>query len=180
MLGPMATRVEVWPVAADEVGIWLVSGDDAWRPGLPVMADGDPHFDVEMELSRHGVTEGQATLIHSTSWRVDGPSCVHTYIAVIPVDGLVRDQWPDALPVSLSVTQTVGKPLPHEAAEPPTPRYIDVLMHGLRHLRFLLDTDSTAAAALVDPWPTYLAELEPVLAGMYQAAESAIARWWAG
>ena len=39
MMEPMTTRVEVWPVAADELGIWLISGDDAWRPDLPVMAE---------------------------------------------------------------------------------------------------------------------------------------------
>jgi hypothetical protein len=28
---PMTVHVEVWPVAADEIGLWLVSGDDCWR-----------------------------------------------------------------------------------------------------------------------------------------------------
>ena len=26
---PMAARVEIWPLAADENGIWLLSGGDA-------------------------------------------------------------------------------------------------------------------------------------------------------
>ena len=29
----MTVTVEVWPVSADEAGIWLVSGGDAWRFG---------------------------------------------------------------------------------------------------------------------------------------------------
>ncbi len=33
-----------------------------------------------------------------------------------------------------------GKPLDYEPSKPPTPRHIDVLMHGLRHLRFLIET----------------------------------------
>lgn len=47
------------------------------------------------------------------------------------------------------------------------PRYIDVLLHGLRHLRFLLDSDATNAAALAEPWPQHLAPLTPALATMY-------------
>jgi hypothetical protein len=43
MSEPMAVRLEIWPVSADKTGIWLVSGDDAWRPALPVMADTEPH-----------------------------------------------------------------------------------------------------------------------------------------
>ena len=69
MMEPMTTRVEVWPVAADELGIWLISGDDAWRPDLPVMADNEPHFDVELELASHHAKDS-TTLLHSTSWRV--------------------------------------------------------------------------------------------------------------
>jgi hypothetical protein len=173
MMEAMAARVEVWPVAADELGVWLVSGDDAWRPDLPVMADNEPHFTAEMELSRHGALE-PAVLLHSTSWRVDGPAIVLTYLAVIGVEAYVRDAWPAARPVSLKLAQRVGKPHPHAAIDPPTPRYIDVLLHGLRHLRFLLDTDTSAADALTDSWPTHLRELEPALAGMYgEVAETA-------
>jgi hypothetical protein len=48
----------------------------------------------------------------------------------------------------------------HTAAELPTPRYIDVLMRGIRHLRFLLDTDSESAAAFDEHWQRYLRALE--------------------
>ena len=171
---PMAVWPEVWPVVADEIGIWLVSGQDAWRPDLPVMADTEPHADVDLELYRQGATD--VRLLHSTSWRVDGPRVILTYMAVLNTDGLARDQWPDALPISPKIPDAVGKPLTHAAAEVPTPRYIDVLMHGLRHLKFLLGPhgDATAAAALSEPWPTHLAPLAPALAGMYdQLHESA-------
>ena len=92
MSEPMTVRPEIWPVAADTAGIWLVSGDDAWRPALPVAADSEPHADVELELSRHGALE-DAALLHSTSWRVDGPSIVLTYVTVIRCAGLVLDRY---------------------------------------------------------------------------------------
>ena len=52
MLEPMTVHVEVWPIAADEIGLWLVSGDDCWRAG-PVMADDEPHSEVEYAISQH-------------------------------------------------------------------------------------------------------------------------------
>ena len=73
---PMAAWVEVWPLAADETGIWLLSGGDAWRTG-PVPADSDPLFEVKLLVGQHH-PEMQLDLIHSTSWRVDGPSVILT------------------------------------------------------------------------------------------------------
>jgi hypothetical protein len=162
----MTVHVEVWPVAADEVGLWLVSGDDAWRAG-PVMSDDEPHSEVQYALSQHDAEE-KAIITHSTSWRVDGQTILLTYLVVIQVSGLVRDTWSGALPISLDLANAVGKPLPYTPTEPPTPRYIDVLFHGLRHLRFLLDTDTTNAAALDSFWRRYLTALDPALATMYK------------
>jgi hypothetical protein len=54
----MRVYPEVWPIAADEFGIWLISGAaGAWRPQLPVMADSEPHADVELELSARAVLD---------------------------------------------------------------------------------------------------------------------------
>jgi hypothetical protein len=164
VLEPMNVTVEVWPVAADETGLWLISGDDAWRYG-PVMADGDVHFDVEMLLHEHGI--GDATALHSTSWRPDGPSVVLTYMAVIAVSGYVRDLWPDAAPITPALAEAVGKPPTHAATEPPIPRYVDVLFHGIRHLHYLAQMDATNAGAMGPLWQRHLAPLEPALAGMY-------------
>ena len=88
-------------------------------------------------------------------------------MAVIAIPGLARDAWPTALPISLDLANSVGKPLPYTPTEPPTPRYVDVLLHGLRHLRFLLDTDTGNSAALDDYWRSHLAKLDPALATMY-------------
>lgn len=169
MAEPMTTWVEVWPLAADQVGIWLLSGDDAWRGSLPVMADSEPHFEVEQILAEHQVGHDVA-LLHSTSWRVDGPRVILTYVAVVQAGGieaLVRDRWTDALPVSLDLADAVGRPNAHAPSAAPAPRYIDVLLHGVRHLRFLLDTDASNRAALDAHWRQHLEGLKPALAGMY-------------
>lgn len=166
MSEPMGIAVEVWPVAADSAGLWLLSGNDAWRPPLLVMSDTEPHADVELELAGRGALDA-VTLLHSTSWRVDGPRVVLTYIAVIDGGEPVPAAWPGALPISLDVAEAVGPPPTSAATEPPAPRYIDVLMHAVRHLRFLRDHDATANAAMSGSLKAHLEVLRPALAGMY-------------
>jgi hypothetical protein len=174
MSEPMTVRVEVWPVAADDVGIWLISGMDAWRAALPVPADSEPHAEVELLLSTNGIDGSDVPLLHSTSWRVDGATVVLTYVAVIRRPGLVRESWPQALPVSLDLAAEVGRPPTHGAAEVPVPRYVDVLLHALRHVAFLRDSDGTARAALDVHWLAHLARLRPALAGMYEAEHTPV------
>lgn len=174
MSEPMTVHVEVWPLAADDAGIWLVSGDDAWRTAIPVPADSEPHGEVELLLAMNGVDGAEVRLLHSTSWRVDGASVVLTYVAVLARTGLVREAWPQALPVSRELVDAVGKPPTHAAAEVPIPRYVDVLYHGLRHLAFLRDTDATAREAFDPAWLRHLADLQPTLAGMYESGRSPV------
>lgn len=164
MSEPMNVAVEVWPLAADEAGLWLISGSDAWRYG-PVASDGDVHFEVEMLLREHDIRSVNA--VHSTSWRPDGPAVVLTYMAVIDPAGVVRERWPDAQPVTAEFADAVGKPPTHAANEAPIPRYCDVLLHGLRHLNYLLEHDESAAAAMGDTWRERLAPFQPALAGLY-------------
>ena len=176
----MTVTVEVWPLAADETGIWLVSDGDAWRFG-PVEATSDVHYEVELLLFHHGIDPDDAVfislpmetpraeVIHSTSWRPDGPTIVLTYIAVVKADGYVRERWPAALPVTADLPEAVGKAPPHGAASVPVPRVVDVLLHGVRHLRFLLgpEGDAETAAALDANWRRHLAPLKPALASMF-------------
>ena len=156
---------EVWPVAADPLGIWLISGDDAWRTPA-VAADSGPHFELDLELWARGVRD-RVTLMHSTSWRADGPHLIVTYMVVVNADDLVRGIWRDARPITAKAADKVGRPPGHAADQPPAPRYIDVLTHGLRHLRFLLDHDETSAAALGETFRRHLTPLTPALAGMH-------------
>src|SRR3954451_6095033 len=164
----MQVWVEVWPVAADEVGIWLVSGDSPWEPALPVMADSTPHWEVEMNLRSNGVPEEDTLLLHSTSWR-NGVRVTLTYVAIVrcPTGELVRDRWPTALPVSPEMAEAVGKPSTHGATESPTPRDVDVLLHAMRHLLLLQQWDGTVRAVMDQNWITHLNAFEPALAGMY-------------
>jgi hypothetical protein len=97
---------------------------------------------------------------------------VVTYLAVVGCEGLVRSRWPDALPISVKVADAVGLPPTHAAAEPPTVRYIDVLHHALRHLRFLTDPssigfDAPIAGELDETWQRHLTTFEPAIARMY-------------
>lgn len=156
--------VEVWPVAADEVGIWLLSGADGLRFG-PIPAHQDLHSAACDLLVRHCLPS--PALLHGTSWREDGTTTMHCHIAVIAIDGLVRERYGEAEPVSRLAPMLAGPPFPVHADERPRPRYLDVLMHGIRHLRFLLTTDAAARKALAPPWPQHLAPFSAVLAGMY-------------
>ena len=163
----MAVIPEVWPVAADRVGIWLIDGP--WY-GSPIPADSEPHFEIELALLARGIRD-RVALMHSTSWRVDYRlgGLVATYMAVVKADDLVRGIWPGAMPVTLKAIEKVGKPEPHAPDEAPSPSHFHVLMHGLRHLRFLEIYDPANAAALSPLMRQHLETLTPALAGMYAA-----------
>jgi hypothetical protein len=66
MANDMPVMVEVWPLAADEAGIWLVSGGEAWCTNTPVQSDSDPHGDVELLLALRGAGP-DTVLLHSTA-----------------------------------------------------------------------------------------------------------------
>lgn len=157
---------EEWVVAADRAGLWLVSGDDAWRTA-PVPSDSGPHFELELELTAHGIDLDRVALMHSTSWRADESHLIVTYMVAVTPDDLVRGIWRDARPITAGAAETVGPARTHAADEPPEPSDFHVLMHGLRHLKYLIEHDGTAAAALGDLWREHLEPFEPVLAGMY-------------
>lgn len=166
MAEDMSVLVEGWVVAADRAGIWLVSGSDAWRTAH-VPSDSGPHFELELELFEHGIVRGQVALMHSTSWRADGPHLIVTYMVVLKADDYIRATWPGAQPITTRAAAAVGRPTTHAPAEPPEPSDFHVLMHGLRHLKYLLDHDATSAAALGALWREHLAPFEPALAQMY-------------
>lgn len=168
---PMAVQVEVWPLGADNNGVWLLSGGDAWRTG-PIPADSEPFFEVKLLVGQHD-PRMHFDLIHSTSWRVDGPAIILTWVGIAQTHDLVIDQWPNALPVTTEMFAKVGNPITHAANEPPTPRDIDVLLHAVRHLRFLRDTDESARAVMSETWLRHLATWEPALAGMYSQPHQA-------
>ena len=166
MCGTMNVQVEVWAVAADTRGIWLVNGGDAWL-SVPIPQDSDPHFEVEIVLRRHALSADDVRMLHSTSWRADGPHVILTYIAVVDRSGIVVTHWPQALPLGDELLTVVGPPPTNPADAAPLPRYIDVLAHAVRHLRFLQDHDATASAAMPPTLAEHLTRLAPALAGLY-------------
>jgi len=105
--------------------------------------------------------------MHSTSWRADGPCLIVTYMVVVDPGDLVRGIWPDARPITVQAADEVGMPQTHAPDEPPEPSDFHVLMHGLRHLKYLIEHDGTAAVALGGLWSEHLGPFEPALAGMY-------------
>jgi hypothetical protein len=163
---PMTVVTEVWPLAADQTGIWLLAPEGPW-PSEPIPADSEPHVAAELELIQHTVNLGDVAALHSTSWRTEGTSVVLTYVAVIRCAGLVLTDWPQARPVTTDLARHVGRPPTHGPLDPPAPRYVDVLYHALRHLAFLLPRDATVAAALPGVWGGHLAEFSPWIARMY-------------
>ena len=170
MLEPMTVWVEVWPVAADETGLWLLSGGKPWLDG-PVMADNSEDFTVKMQLAEHAIRMDDTLWVHSTSWHPDGPRHVDTYIVVVDLKGAVAcEQWPHAAPIVPYIYDEpeIGKPPTHGATEEPAPRLLDVLYHGLGHLKDQIRKNATTRTAVGEVWRVQLEPYEETLAGMYQ------------
>lgn len=169
---PMGVWVEVWPVAAD-ARPWLVR--DPWKDHdgareagvVRVAADDSVHAMAEYAL--HRLALPKPVVLHSMSWRQDGPRLLVTYVAVIEVGDYVRAIYPTAMPVNSELIGVVGRPAPHGAAEPPSPRDVDVLFHSLRHLAFLASSPDDPPApdedALPVPPPPGDAEVRRALEG---------------
>jgi hypothetical protein len=163
---------EIWPLAVDDLGIWLISGRDAWRTG-PVPSGSGADFEAKLELFAYGISVGDLPWMHSTSWRDELPRMIVTYAAWVQAPGsdLVRGAWRNAMPVTAEAAAAVGPAPPHHPAQPPEPTYWHVLMHGLRHMKYLSDpandVDSAAVLATDDRWARHLAPFEPELARMF-------------
>ena len=169
MIEPLSIDVEIWPLAADDQGIWLCSGTDSWRSTLPVPADSSPHGEVDLILAGHRVTDA-VRLLHSTSWRAERHRVVLTYAAVLEIKtALVRLTWPDAQPIdSAALLGAVGSASSWISSDSPPPRHLDVLLHAVRHLAFLTATDPGVTSTFPGPWARHLAMASPALAGMYE------------
>jgi hypothetical protein len=163
---------EIWPLAVDDLGIWLISGRDAWRTG-PVPSGSGADFEAKLELFAYGIGKDQLPFIHSTSWRDELPRLIVTFAAwVQPARGdLVRGTWRGAMPLTAGAAKAVGPARPHAPAEPPQPTYFHVLMHALRHIKWLSDPandiDSAAVLATDGRWGRHLAPFQPELARMF-------------
>jgi hypothetical protein len=150
----MRTSVEVYALAADqETGLWLLDPDGAW-PGDTVMDYSEPHTAAEFVMIQRGAM-ATTRLLHQTSCRTEINEAtnrshqVDTFLAAIQCPGLVKDEWPQAEPVTPELLHELGRPATHGPTDPPVVTDGDVLKHGLRHLRFQLDPDGDATTAQV-------------------------------
>lgn len=180
MFEPMTIWVKVFPVVADGVGLWLISGDDGWLDG-PVMADSSEHFMVESLLRQHHIDPrpvsegGDCLMLHFTSWHPDGPRHVDTNIAAIHCDDLALARWPGATPITpdLYADPSIGQPPTHGATEEPMPRELDTLIHGLGHYKWQINNNATHRKALGRLWRVQLQPFKETLAGMYEREHQA-------
>lgn len=169
----MTIVVEVWPVAVDDTGLWLL-GPDALRADTAVPSDSDPLAECKLLLASHGIGEQHLIEIHGTSTRADGPRLLATHYAAVDCPGPVIEHWPDAQPIDLTLADAVldaagGRVPSHRPTEIPRPRDFDVLLHALRHLwaRLSYDQDAVDTYAPHPMWGVHLAGLSPALARMY-------------
>lgn len=178
------SRVEVWPIAADVAGFWLLGGKrGAWDPGVPTEARLSTHEAVVEVVEAFGADDVTKAL-HSTSWRPDTQPAVDvfTYIACVDAGQAVIDRWPAARPIGRVLLESVGKPYHHDPTEPPLPRFIDVAAHAIRHIRLLtnphcdaFDASTYEAIASLPGeetgrswWLDHLEGLKGQLAGLYR------------
>ena len=147
----MHVTAEIWPVAADEIGIRLVSGDWPWTT-LPFADDTSFNAEFQGELIARGVATALGP--HGTSNRIDGSALVCSAVAVLEVPGLVRDSWPQAQLIDVErVIAKVGKPPTHPANRVPDEvRHWDALVQALRHLAFQLTPYGDAELAKALPY----------------------------
>lgn len=173
MSEPMTVRVEVWPVAVDRAGLWLLD-QDAWRSTLPVPADSNPFHECKLLMATHGLGEDDLIELHGTSDRTEGSTLITTHYATVKCEGPVLEHWEDAQPIHLELAVAVGPAPEHGPTQLPVKiRYIDTLLHALRHLRHQMDADARCHA-LYEPYPLWrqhLAVLAPALAQMYGVVE---------
>lgn len=165
----MGVIPELGMFAADSEAIWFLNGSSLWT-GQRVPADSTVHFEIEYLAEEHAPGVRLAAL-HSTSWRQSGRgNMIVTYVALAQLgpDEYVRDRWPLAFPLTAELlADPFSKPEPHAANEPPLPTRLDVVTHGVRHLKYLFDTDSAMAAAMGATWRRHLEPLKPALAAMF-------------
>jgi len=164
----MHVTAEIWPLAADEAGIWLVSGDWPWVT-LPFADDTSFNAEFEWALLEHGATAVLGP--HGTSCRIDGPAQIDSAVVVVQCRGPVRKSWPQAKPVPVEkIVAEVGKPPTHPANRVPDEvRQWDALVQAIRHLAFQLTPygDAELADKLDNWWRFHLAGVSPVLFRLY-------------
>jgi hypothetical protein len=119
------------------------------RLGWP--ADRQPGDVVLAAARRYGLAP---LLVHSTSWRLDGPRVVLTYVVAV--------ERPTELNENLADEPVERADLARGDAMGPPPEIgvAQVLEHAFRHLSWLVKDDATVRGALPE-WVAFLDRYEP-------------------
>ena len=130
----------------------------------------DPDAIMRVELARLGLVNGHsARYAHSTSWRYEGGRTLLTYLVWVDL-GVLQGLSTSRLMLLPTDAPRSSGPL---APRPDALQKKDVLMHALRHLRYLIvEKNDTWVAETVGGRATcdLLRRLEPDLAGRIGAA----------
>ena len=145
------------PVRAEIFMIWLnanrmeLTGPDGAMPWILQLANGeDPVEAVGRIVSR---LVGPPLLVHSTSWRRDGPAVILSFVVVI---GPEQASGMASAPIGRAeLARSDATRAPSTIAE------AQVLEHGLRHLAWLAQDDEVVAERLTDGWHAALATYVP-------------------
>lgn len=134
----------------------------------------DPDAVMKAQLEKLKVINGKgARYAHSTSWRYEDGRTLLTYL--VWVDGQKLGNLPSRRLFIPSVAWPASRgpisPRPESICE------AQVLVHGLRHLRYLaLDQEDVVAAKLLECRQTcaLLYSLEPALSGRFEARPATV------
>lgn len=145
------------PVRAEIFMIWLnvdrleLTGPDGATPWIIQLADTEhPVEAVERIIA---ALVGPPLLVHSTSWRRDGPAVMLSFVVVI---GPAQVGGMSSAPIERAELAR------SEATRAPTSiGQAQVLEHGLRHLAWLVKDDEGVAGRLTDGWRDALGEYVP-------------------
>jgi hypothetical protein len=145
------------PVRGEIFLVWLngdrleLAGPDGPVPWI-VQLDDVEHPVAAVERIVNGLV-GEPLLVHSTSWRREGPAVLLSFVAVIG-PGQARGMATEPIHrAELARSEA--------ASAPTTVADAQVLEHGLRHLAWLAEDDEVVAGRLSPAWRKALADYVP-------------------
>jgi hypothetical protein len=145
------------PVRAEVFMVWLngdrleLTGPDGATPWILQLADAEHPMEA-VERIVTGLV-GPPLLVHSTSWRRDGPAVILSFVIVI---------GPEQVSGMASAPIHRAELARSEATRAPASiGHAQVLEHGLRHMAWLAQDDEVVAARLTGEWRQALAAYVP-------------------
>ena len=145
------------PVRAEIFMIWLnadrleLTGPDGARPWILQLADGEHPVEAVERIVRGLV--GPPALVHSTSWRRDGPAVILSFVVVIGPDQVTEMASAPIARAELARSEATRAPASIGQAQ--------VLEHGLRHMAWLARDDEVVTAQLNARWRDALGAYVP-------------------